>query len=931
MSQLKMVQTVLLLGALAGCARGAEGKPDLKIRGGAFANWWNLAETVNFKRESGELPKGTAKLRGRVLNSAGTAVADTRLDIATFLASGWSWKPERPGFYSVTFSLLDATGGETPVTESLKCGARRFDYDRHQVAVLPSPTRPPAACPAILGASVGWDQTGREQAETEVRLGTLVGLHFMRVQPVWWAKIEPREGVYDWSACDWWMEAAHRMGFSIVANPWGTPKWAASNSSTATLFLFPDYMKSMPAKTEYWTRFLKAAMARYPYIHDWQLWNEAGLPDQSCFWNGTPDAFFELMKTGYETVKAVRPGDTVWNGCPLPSLYDLFLTRGGAAYFDKLDLHGKWIGTRYAGADGHKTIGQTHGIAKPWGTLEWHAILNSASDPRPTEESLARNMLLDFMDMVRMGADPIAIHALRNGQEMEMLDYFRDTGNGWNHAAGLFRTLPRTEPRLAAVVLRNFMDNFSGTIRYQDGFVFGDGLQCAARLSSASGEVIVFWQNGKEPGKMDPALAKALRPASLLLDWEGRTHPEGAALMLLPDHVYLIRNPAAAAATGWTTAQVLKESFAEPVLDNTVNGLYRPGRLFDGGLNVIKPETLRWHELATYVSLCDRTPGAYLPPTQKLPRPAGLAAKFAVACDENGLDLLVAVTDSTHVQNAEGDRQWEGDGVQLALDTVGKGVERERVEFAACLGPKGPVLWKQKAAFSNGLILAQCTQENNHVKNASLKIERTPGGLLYKIHLDAGELYPLKGSGKIRCALLVNNNDGAGREGWLEWASGIGQFKDPQAYGNLTPDLGSAPLLTQKELRGQWGEAVVAVTPTLTRLNSTAAPQGVAALSTENLRLVAGGRYRITFQARGNLLLHGMLLFKADPQAKGKRFDFTQGADNTDYLRLTAEWKPFSAAFIAPEQATCSALSLFAWHQDGFFEIRDFLLAPATN
>ena len=34
--------------------------------------------------------------------------------------------------------------------------------------------------------------------------------------------------------------------------------------------------------------------------------------------------------------------------------------------------------------------------------------------------------------------------------------------------------------------------------------------------------------------------------------------------------------------------------------------------------------------------------------------------------------------------------------------------------------------------------------------------------------------------------LLVNESDGAGREGWAEWGSGIGEAKDPSLFRDLT-------------------------------------------------------------------------------------------------------------------------------------------------
>ena len=34
-------------------------------------------------------------------------------------------------------------------------------------------------------------------------------------------------------------------------------------------------------------------------------------------------------------------------------------------------------------------------------------------------------------------------------------------------------------------------------------------------------------------------------------------------------------------------------------------------------------------------------------------------------------------------------------------------------------------------------------------------------------------------------SLLVNDNDGQGRRGWMEWSSGIGNNKDPLLYGSI--------------------------------------------------------------------------------------------------------------------------------------------------
>ncbi|MBL8994534.1 MAG: hypothetical protein JNM63_14410, partial [Spirochaetia bacterium] len=57
--------------------------------------------------------------------------------------------------------------------------------------------------------------------------------------------------------------------------------------------------------------------------------------------------------------------------------------------------------------------------------------------------------------------------------------------------------------------------------------------------------------------------------------------------------------------------------------------------------------------------------------------------------------------------------------------------------------------------------------------------------------IDQTELYPFNyeeaAFKAIRFSVLVNNNNGKGREGYLEWSSGIGAGKNPGFYGKLEP------------------------------------------------------------------------------------------------------------------------------------------------
>ena len=49
----------------------------------------------------------------------------------------------------------------------------------------------------------------------------------------------------------------------------------------------------------------------------------------------------------------------------------------------------------------------------------------------------------------------------------------------------------------------------------------------------------------------------------------------------------------------------------------------------------------------------------------------------------------------------------------------------------------------------------------------------------------AGEDFKPDSGTKIGYSLLVNDNDGNGRKGWIEYASGIGSYKDTNLFTRI--------------------------------------------------------------------------------------------------------------------------------------------------
>jgi len=161
--------------------------------------------------------------------------------------------------------------------------------------------------------------------------------------------------------------------------------------------------------------------------------------------------------------------------------------------------------------------------------------------------------------------------------------------------------------------------------------------------------------------------------------------------------------------------------------------------------------------------------------------PQDLSAKVRLAWDHRALYVLVAVTDDRHVQSHHGPDVWQSDNVQLAFDAdlaawhareEGKPVAYAEIgltrtdtgdEVYRWLWREGPVAGVRFKSSREGQITTYEAALPWPELNASAP---RPGAL----------------SG---FALLVNEDDGEGRDGWLQLYDGIGYGKDPRKFGVL--------------------------------------------------------------------------------------------------------------------------------------------------
>lgn len=160
---------------------------------------------------------------------------------------------------------------------------------------------------------------------------------------------------------------------------------------------------------------------------------------------------------------------------------------------------------------------------------------------------------------------------------------------------------------------------------------------------------------------------------------------------------------------------------------------------------------------------------------------ADLSAEIWTAWDERNFYVLAKVTDDVFYQDKDEGDMWQGDSLQFGLDPLhlsarGPG---DVYEIGMSLTSKGPQVFSW---------LAPAGVKTGPIKSAKLSVKREGTSTVYKCAIPLSELQPLRPQiGKtVGFALVLNDNDDAGRKGWLEWNTGIAMEKVPSLYGDIT-------------------------------------------------------------------------------------------------------------------------------------------------
>jgi hypothetical protein len=161
--------------------------------------------------------------------------------------------------------------------------------------------------------------------------------------------------------------------------------------------------------------------------------------------------------------------------------------------------------------------------------------------------------------------------------------------------------------------------------------------------------------------------------------------------------------------------------------------------------------------------------------------PEDLSATLQLLWDDQALHVRVCVTDDKHVQNQHGVEVWQSDNVQLAFDG-GLRAWQARQD-----GKSLPFTEIGLTRTDTGDEVYRWLTKEGPVPGIRLKTDRQANLTTYEASIPWSELgatTPHKGD-LAGFALIVNEDDGEGRDGWLRFHDGIGVGKDPSRFGVL--------------------------------------------------------------------------------------------------------------------------------------------------
>jgi hypothetical protein len=161
---------------------------------------------------------------------------------------------------------------------------------------------------------------------------------------------------------------------------------------------------------------------------------------------------------------------------------------------------------------------------------------------------------------------------------------------------------------------------------------------------------------------------------------------------------------------------------------------------------------------------------------------ADISAMLAARWSATHLYLAVIVSDGNYQNDATGELFWQGDSMQAAFDVAGNGGTAYDTTDDFEYG------WARAVGDALESYRWQAPGNQPGYVAAGYSVIRNGATTVYETSLSASDLGLTSFTATtpdIGFSWLVNDADGSGREGYVEWSSGIGLTKNPGLFGIL--------------------------------------------------------------------------------------------------------------------------------------------------
>lgn len=798
------------------------------IKSDKLGNWYILGETITMTPQNKIDEASYEKVVVEVYDSWNKLVNTETVSTKSF-NNGYKWKPQKQGFYELQFYTIDYNGKleelndfQTMTNPNTKESVRIY-LKRQGVVVARYETKPMEERSDRLAVSVESGRylnpeiaNGRKKGLQGDQLAIANLLGFSKIRLHWispdglnyktQSKANVRRGDFDFAEWDLSVDEATDMGFDLVLNILGTPRYAVPYREGWTTPTGANINYYAPVNMEAWRAFVEYTVNRYQDVCNiWEIWNEPHIYGGSVFWKGITEDYSQMQKTAYEVVKKYQPGDesivTIGGigARRYTNFYEELVQTEGYEYFDALAMHG-WDVDPWT----YNKIAEDYGKeAKPICSTELHMMLRASDSEylNNTEKEEAMRMVVEFLKDFKYGSIFTTFFAVNVQHNVEWLKYLNENkiyGQGMD--GGAYK-VGISQPRFAAIAMNTFFDTMGKQYDYVDEYLLANKKQNVVRVNSNGEDQLIVWDVGGSKGiktLLPKQITDAARDDFRIIDWENNdidtsdldnieidtetmyfiSGLDGSKLDLIEsaqgEELY----------TGGVLYNITEKAKTDTsnIMNHVItNGGTRP--LFDKTtfeeINDITYTDTNWKWTA---NTFDAQQGDF-------------NAKFAASVADDGMYLIVKVNDSVDNATAEPSQMNQKDSIQFAFDTVGDRSDNGYMECYAGLDLDGkPTVYKKTAPYIGGDMISDFTEGENIIEKAV--VSRTVNGseITYMVYLPNSEIYPYERNinEALHFSVLVNQNDTNSNTGYLEWGAGLGKEKNPKKFGDIWLDAEAA-------------------------------------------------------------------------------------------------------------------------------------------